>query len=200
MNLIGDSPAEYEDQCFDGLNLQAGEIGHKEFSGCVFRRCSLLETSFWDCRFVDCGFEECDLSLVRVRDCTFSNTTFRDSRLVGINWTEASWPRRGLFKSIDMFRCAISHSTFMGLSLRCLQMVECVARGVDFAETDLSLADCRHTDFGESRFLHTNLTGADFTGATNYTIAAHLNVLKKTKFSLPEAIALLYGLDIILEE
>jgi uncharacterized protein YjbI with pentapeptide repeats len=77
-------------------------------------------------------------------------------------------------------------------------MVECVAKGVDFADADLSQADCGHTDFGESRFLHTDLTEADFVGATNYAIAPNLNVLKRTKFSLPEAMSLLYGLEIIL--
>jgi fluoroquinolone resistance protein len=71
---------------------------------------------------------------------------------------------------------------------------------VDFAEADLTLANCTFTDFTNSRFQHTNLTQADFTGATNYTIAPNLNTLKKTKFSLPEAMALLYGLDIVLTE
>jgi hypothetical protein len=45
-----------------------------------------------------------------------------------------------------------------------------------------------------------DLTQADFTGARDYTIAPNLNQLKQTKFSLPEAMALLYGLDIILTE
>ena len=120
--------------------------------------------------------------------------------MVGINWSEASWPKRGLLRSIDLIRCAISHSTFIGLSLRRMQIAECLARDVDFTEADLSQADCRHTDFAQSRFLHTDLTKADFTGATNYAIAPNLNVLKKTKFSLPEAMSLLYGLDIILED
>ncbi len=42
--------------------------------------------------------------------------------------------------------------------------------------------------------------GADFRGARNYAIAADLNTLKQAKFSLPEAVALLHGLDIILED
>jgi len=44
------------------------------------------------------------------------------------------------------------------------------------------------------------LTEADFTGAKNYAIAASSNTLKKTKFSLPEAMGLLYSLDIVLTE
>ena len=73
-------------------------------------------------------------------------------------------------------------------------------RESDFAEADLSLASCTGTDFADSRFLHTDLTEADFVGARNYAISPSLNVLKKTSFSLPEAVSLLYGLDIVLSE
>lgn len=69
-----------------------------------------------------------------------------------------------------------------------------------FAETNLTGANCTHTDFTDSRFIHANLTKADFRGARNYNIAANLNTLKQAKFSLPEAVALLHGLDIILED
>jgi uncharacterized protein YjbI with pentapeptide repeats len=69
---------------------------------------------------------------------------------------------------------------------------------VNFAETDLTEADCTRTDFSEGRFLHTNLTEADFTGAAHYAIDATTNTLSKTKFSLPEAMSLLYSLDIVL--
>ena len=48
--------------------------------------------------------------------------------------------------------------------------------------------------------MHANLTEADFTGAKNYAIAPGMNTLKKTKFSLPEAMSLLYNLDIKLTE
>ena len=52
----------------------------------------------------------------------------------------------------------------------------------------------------DSRFNHTNLTEADFSDATHYNISAVDNTLKKTRFSLPEAISLLYSLDIILKD
>jgi uncharacterized protein YjbI with pentapeptide repeats len=120
--------------------------------------------------------------------------------VIGVNWTEASWPAVGLFHAIGFERCAISHSTFIGLGLRRVEIVDCQAREADFAEADLSQANCRGTDFQDSRFLHTDLTEADFTGAKNYAIAPNLNVLRKTRFALPEAMALLYGLDITLIE
>lgn len=200
MDLLSDAHVEYEDQFFENLELQNREIRSKEFYCCIFAGCSFLEATFKGCRFVDCEFKECDLSLCRVEDCSFSNTRFQDSQVIGVNWTEASWPKHGLLSAIGFTNCALSHSTFIGLSLREINLRGCVARNVDFAEADLTQANCTHTDFSDSRFLHTNLTEADFTGATNYSIKASLNVLKKTKFSLPEAMSLLYGLDIVLTE
>jgi fluoroquinolone resistance protein len=191
---------EVEGRSFSDLDLHGQEIGFKEFYGCVFCKCSFLETSFRSCRFVDCEFRECNLSLCRVKDCSFSNTRFQDSQVIGVDWTEASWPKRGFLRTVDFRRCALNHSTFIGLSLRGIELTGCVARDVDFTEADLSRADLTHTDLSQSRFLHTDLTEADLTGATNYAIAPNRNVLKKTKFSLPEAVSLLYGLDIILTD
>lgn len=45
-----------------------------------------------------------------------------------------------------------------------------------------------------------NLTKADLRQAKNYSIRPDSNKIKKAKFSLPEAMLLLYGLDIELEE
>lgn len=87
----------------------------------------------------------------------------------------------------------------MGLNLKGIKIVECVAREVNFSDTNLTKADLRSTDFSGSRFINTDLTSADFSNATNYSINPAHNKLKKTKFTLPEAMSLLYGLDIILE-
>ena len=81
-----------------------------------------------------------------------------------------------------------------------MTLTRCLAKDVDFAEADLTQANCTGTDFTDSRFNHTNLTEADFTDATHYNISATDNTLKKTRFSLPEAVSLLYSLDIILKE
>ena len=48
--------------------------------------------------------------------------------------------------------------------------------------------------------MNEGLTEADLRGARNYHVAPGENVLTKAKFSLPEAISLLYSLDIDLTE
>ena len=75
-----------------------------------------------------------------------------------------------------------------------------MARNVDFADANLTQADLTGTDFYGSLFLHTDLTEADLTHAQNYHISASLNVLKRTRFSFPEAMSLLAALNIILVE
>ena len=137
-----------------------------------------------------------------LKECSFKDTLFEDLQLVGVNWTDTNLAQMKFVvaKPVDFVRCALNHSMFMGLNLANLRLIECAARDVSFEDANLSRANCTRTDFAESRFLHTNLSEADFTGATNYSIAANLNTLKKTKFSLPEAMSLLYSLDIVLTE
>ena len=191
---------DYRAQQFEQLTVQDEHIAYKNFDECVFQGCTFHETCFHGCRFLHCVFKNCDFQLIHVKGCTFMNARFEDSRVIGVNWTEASWPERGLLTSLHFFRCVLNHSTFMGLPLRKMTFQECIAKDVDFAEANLTQADCANTDFSQSRFFHTNLTQANFSGARNYAIAAHLNTLKQTKFSLPDAMALLYSLDIVLTE
>lgn len=192
--------AEYEAQEFKGLTFNNGQIDLAEFNTCTFVKCTLRETIFNACKFRDCTFKSCDLSLIKLNKCSLVETTFEDSQLVGINWTEALWPSKFFFKTVDFYRCALNHSTFMGLNLKKVTFKQCVAHDVDFSEANLSQSNCTYTDFSNSRFFHTNLSEADFSGASQYAIAPVLNTLKKTRFSLPEAMALLYGLDIVLTE
>ncbi len=197
---LSDSQSEYNSQEFKGINLRNGQLNSKEFTGCTFVKCSFRETIFRDCSFRECLFRGCDLSLVNLKGCLFIGTRFEDSQVIGVNWAETAWGKSKFHKPVDFQGCAINHSTFMGLDLKKINIIRCVAREVDFAEANLTQSNCQFTEFSGSRFLHTNLTEADFTGATNYSIAANLNTIKKAKFSLPEAMSLLYGLDIILTE
>jgi fluoroquinolone resistance protein len=193
---------EFNSQEFKGLTLPNDSLEHKTFTSCVFVKCSFRETSFLQCEFQDCTFRNCDLSLVTLKDCTFKGALFQDSQLIGINWMDTNLAKTKyiLVKPVDFVKCVLNHSTFMGLSLKNVALTRCIAKDVSFEEADLSHANCTATDFTDSRFLHTNLTEADFTGAVNYSIAPALNTLKKTKFSLPEAMSLLHGLDILLTD
>ena len=190
----------YADQVFKDVDLERGRLVSSEFCDCMFVRCSFVESVFHDCRFVNCAFQQCDLSLIQVPGSTFSATRFEDSKVIGVNWTQVNWSATGLGNPLGFFKSAINHSTFIGLSLRGIPIRDCAAVDVDFREADLSQADFAGTDLSQSIFGHTNLTGADLSRARNYHIDPGQNVLRQARFSLPEAMSLLYSLDIVLVE
>ena len=190
----------YTDRTFKGIRLERDQIVSSEFYDCTFIHCSFAESVFRNCRFANCTFQQCDSSLIQVPNSTFSITRFENSKVIGVDWTRADWSATRLGGPIGFFKCAISHSTFIGLSLRGIQIKDCIAAGVDFREADLSQADFTGTDLSKSLFSKTNLTKADLSGARNYHITPGQNVLKQAKFSLPEAMSLLYSLDIVLTE
>jgi uncharacterized protein YjbI with pentapeptide repeats len=78
-------------------------------------------------------------------------------------------------------------------------MVKCEAKEVDFIEADLTGGDFKNTDFNQSVFFKTNLTKVNFSRATNYSIDIKTSTVTNARFSLPEAMSLLYNFDIIIE-
>ncbi len=192
-----DTQREYADQTFKRINYAGQQISQRVFDNCIFSACTFTETVFSNCQFRDCTFRDCDLRLAQLPGSTFINVRFEQSKVTGINWANTNWAKGGLFTPVHFTECDISYSGFVGLDLKKIQIVRCVAKDADFADANMMQANCTDTDFAGSRFLHTNLTEADFTNATGYTITASMNTLRKAKFSLPEAIRLLYGLDII---
>src|SRR5258707_7426057 len=198
MGVSFDANAENADQTFKRINYQNKIVGRRSFDHCTFSHCSFQETVFQNCKFRNCTFLDCDLRLMHVTGSTFRDTVFKSSAVTGVNWVEGSWSKTGLLESIGVIDSEISHSTFLGLELRKMVIPECVAKNADFAEANLTEADCTYTDFTESRFLRTELSGTDFTHARNYAIDVSLNTVKQAKFSLPEAVNLLRCMNIIL--
>jgi fluoroquinolone resistance protein len=188
-----------EDRLFKNVRWDGRELARITFEDCRFNGCSFKETAFLSCRFQNCVFEKCDLSLAKVDKSIFTHTRFEDSKLIGVEWVNASWAKKEiqrLLQSIDFTRCVLNYSTFMGLTLEKMVLKKCTAKEVDFTNADLRQADCTFTDFENSPFIHTDLSEADLRGATHYMINPLVNTLKKAKFSLPEAMALLYSLEI----
>lgn len=171
------------------------EFTDRTFEELDFRNQSIENRIFDGCRFLDCTFEQSDLSNIVLTSSDLRDVKFKECKLVGVNWINAS-----SLMHLSWDNCALNYGNFSGLDLRKSLMQNCVAREVDFAETNFSEANLRGTDFTAARFTNTNLTKTDLRQAKNYSIRPDSNKIKKAKFSLPEAMLLLYGLDIELEE
>lgn len=200
MNTVISSHTQYSDQVFKDIEFENGRLDSSGFYDCEFRGCSFVEAVFNKCKFINCVFKECDLSLIQLPESTFSRTRFKATKVIGINWAQAGWPTAGLGKPVGFSKSILNHCTFIGLTLKGIQIKDCIAKDVDFREADLSQADFTGTDLSESMFNNTNLTEADLSQARNYHIDPAQNVLKGASFSLPEAMSLLYSMDIILKD
>ncbi|MGF1507799.1 MAG: pentapeptide repeat-containing protein [Anaerolineae bacterium] len=191
---------EFVGRTFKNLAYSEQVIEGKRFEACRFVDCALQGAAFITCTFYDCVFEGTDASLITVRGSAFRDTTFTRSKVMGVNWTQGIWPTQGLLNSVHFAGSVLNHSSFFGLAIRGIAIIDCVAHDVDFAEADMAEAVCTGTDFTDSRFRETNLTEATFVGASGYAIDVRVNTVTKARFALPEAVALLHGLDIVLEE
>lgn len=169
-------------------------IENKVFDECEFSDCTFITCRFEKCRFLNCTFNKCDLSNMVPMNSEFREAKFNESKAIGIDWTRAS-----KIKELSFTGCLVNYSNFRILKLPKTVIKKCEAKDVDFIETDLTDSIFRNTDFLDSTFFKTNLTKADFSHASNYSIDVNTNILKKTKFTLPEALSLLNNLDIIVE-
>tara|TARA_R110001592_G_scaffold319133_1_gene596495 strand:+ start:5082 stop:5489 length:408 start_codon:yes stop_codon:yes gene_type:complete len=127
---------------------------------------------------------------------TFADVCFRDSKLIGINWTKVAWPGLIFSSPIKFYNSILNDCSFYGLSLQDLVMEACKAHNVDFREGDFSNSNFTYAELSGASFVNTNLSGADFSEATGYDINIYQNTIKKARFSRFEAARLLDCLEI----
>ena len=188
----------FEDSHYQGiftkLSLENETIESKDFEDFEFDGCSFIDCKFLKSRFINCRFNECNFSLINPLESRFIDVTFTKSKVMGFDWTKAKNIQDLTFDS-----CQINYSNFDLLKIPKTKMVNCEAKEVEFIETDFSNGDFHNTDFERSRFFKTNLSEADFRGARNYVIDVKNNILRKARFSLPEALVLLDSLEILVD-
>lgn len=180
------------------------ELAFLNFYECDFVGCDFSKVTFRACAFSDCSFTNCNLTLVRIPNTKIDNTLFVECKMVGIDWCVATWrkvlPKKKYNFSIEFRNCVLNYCIFIELSLVSAKFIGCSLQDVGFEGADLSSANFSGSDLKGAIFRDTNLTKADLSSAVNYTINASRNVIAKAKFTLPEALSLIYALDIVIEE
>lgn len=191
------SHANYSDVTFKNLEQTHDRIEGTRFADCTFNGCNFSETVFQSCRFLDCDFIDCTMKMTTVPGTTLARVGFKRCSLLGVNWTEADWEAWSTKLSrITFADCDLKYSVFFALELKQLKLTNCTAHEANFAEADLTDADFAGTDLQGAIFLRTNLTRANFVGASHYALNLNDNPSKGAKFALPEAVNLLYHMDI----
>jgi len=196
MTSLPDNQSEFISEHFTKLDLTNSQIDHKEFDNCIFKDCNFSDAIFEHCKFIECEFNSCNLSLVKLKYSKFMDVSFTECKLVGVDWTVATWPSMKVPATIEFNKCVLNDSSFYGLYLAEIKLVDCRAHDVDFREGNFKEADFSSTDFTHSLFSSSNLYGANFEYAENYFIDLNSTNISKAKFSRSEAVALLESLDI----
>ncbi len=199
--MIPTNGGKYDGEAFKGLDLAGEQLTDTIFMDCQFINCNFADAQLVACRFADCQFTDCNLRLTQLKGTAFSRTTFTRCGLLGIDWTMADWSAwSAKLGGLTFDDCDLKYSVFVGVRLPGMKLIDCNATEANFAETDLTDADLQRTDLTDAVFLRTNLTRANFVGARGYRLSLNDNKTSGATFSLPEAVDLLYHLDIVIKD
>jgi fluoroquinolone resistance protein len=188
-----DSPL-YSQEKFTSLALTEDSVASVKFEECTFTDCRFIDVKLDKCAFVDCVFNGSLLSAIRPIDTRFLRPRFIRCKVIGFDWAKA-----GKLENLDFGDSQLDYSNFSSLNLIRIRMDRCSAREIRFIDANMSDGVFTGTDFTGSTFFKSNLTRADFRRARNYSIDIRNNTVKNARFSLPEALSLLEGLEITVE-
>ncbi|VAW01793.1 hypothetical protein MNBD_ACTINO02-2717 [hydrothermal vent metagenome] len=193
------SGSYFDVESFDGADWAEALIEHADFETCVFTDVVFRGARIKVGRFADCTFVNCDLSLVEPADTIFTGCTFRNSRMVGMNWTLTREEPHRLHGAHVYEGCDISLSDFTGLDLRDVEFTECRAKDVMFREAKLVNSSFNKTDLAGADFAHADLSGARLVDAIGVSLDPRVTTLDGAIVSPITAMQVVEALGIVVE-
>lgn len=185
---------QYRDVRFTGLRV-SGSLEGASFIDCVFEECDLRELRLHGSRLIDTDFLGCDLGLLDVTDSSFAGVTLENCHAVGVVWSRAEVSvERPL--GVDAQNSVLNFCTYSGLALAKRRFEGCTIHEAFFERCDLRDASFRHSDLSGTTFTECDLRGVDLRTARNYAIDVRVNRVAGARAALPDAAALLAGLEV----
>lgn len=183
-----------EEKIIKAENFSKKSLENSVFNSYSFHSCDFSESNLRNAKFCSCLFANCNLSLPKLEGCRFQDVQFINCKIVGAEFFKCE----KTFFSASFKKCLLLYCNFSDLNMKNTQFngskiqeshfTNAMLTGVDFADTDLS----------GTIFHNCDLCKADFSTAKRYSIDPQTNKIKKAKFSLPEAVGLLQGFDILI--
>lgn len=186
----------HQNKTFTDINYAGKQLQKREFIKCEFVKCDFSKSDLSHNDFVDCEFSHCNFSLTQVTGTGFSNITFTDCKILGIDFSTCN---KFMF-SFSFNACILDYSVFYGTKLRKTNFVNCSLKEVDFESADLSSAVFNNCDLTATSFNRTILEKTDFRTARNFSFDPALNTMKKARFSSNNLSGLLYHFKLDIED
>lgn len=183
----------------DSLNLEDTVHEGVEYIECSFSKCEFINVNFKNCTFKNCVFQKCVFANAKFDFCTMYNGEFTDSMLIGINWNTLKSKLRGAEPIVKLSGNILKYNSFSQMSFRKFVFSNNTFKECYFLECELMDADFCKDDLEKTQFSDCNLSRADFRDSYGYEINITNNKITGAKFSLPEVVNLLRGLEIIIE-
>lgn len=184
----------HEEQVFKSQNFSKQSLEGHTFTSCSFYSCDFSESILRNAKFCGCTLTNCNLSLPKLEGCRFQETQFIECKIVGAEFFKCE----KTFFSPLFKKCLLQYCNFSDLSMKQISFVKSKLQENYFTNTALNGADFTEVDLTETIFHNCDLSEADLSTATRYNIDPKTNKIKNAKFSLPEAVGLLRGFDIII--
>ena len=183
-----------QDRVFEHAGAPALSGAGRTFESCTFLGCDLSYADLSGQLFIDCLFRDCNLSLARVANTGFQDTGFRNCKITGADFSQC----RDFGLSFSFSGCILDYSVFHGKKLKNIRFEDCSLIECDFTQADLMKASFIQCRLDRAVFSRTNLSGADFTSASGFSIDPENNRMTKARFSAGSLAGLLdkYGLVI----
>src|ERR1700752_3574009 len=97
---------DHENKVFEKVAFSGKEISERNFENCTFSHCDFSGSSLNNNHFSDCRFISCNMSNTKLRGTHLKNVSFRDSKLIGINFHEC----QDFLFHVDFESCALDYT------------------------------------------------------------------------------------------
>lgn len=184
----------HKEKTFKRKDFSGNKRLEADYEACTFIGCNFLEADFTLMDFIECQFIDCNLSLAKVNGSFFQDTTFKDCKLLGIQFDNCN--EFGL--SVGFESCVLDDCTFFKVKMPSTFFKDCQLRHVDFTEAHLQGSSFEGSDLEAAVFVGSLLEKVDFRLARHYQIDPERNGIKGAKFLKEHLSGLVhkYGLDL----
>lgn len=183
----------------ENLHVEDGGVEEAEYVECVFVKCVFANAVLRNVKFANCRFEDCVLRNASFKACSLLNGVFHNCALIGLDWSPVRRHGARLALLGKMTSCTVKYNTFVDVGLSKADFAGSILHDCYFQDCALGQASFRECDLRNTVFHHCDLSRADFRDARNYGINVMNNKISKARFSLPDAIGLLAGFDVVIE-
>lgn len=168
------------------------------FEKCTFDGCVWDEAEVRSCEFTECLFTDCSVSLTNFTDSRFAECTWRDCRILSVDWAAIHCNPMAAAPMI-FAGCRLTYSRFVGVDLRRWRFDRCDLTDADFSDARLSDAVMHGCDLRAARFVNADMRRLDLSTSFNYLFDVRNNKVAGLRVSAAEAINLLevFDLDVV---